>query len=312
MDHLSRGRTAWNIVTSTHKAGVQGVGLDALPPHDERYDRADELVELCKLLWNSWEQDAVVIDHQRSMFVDPAKVHDVHFEGRWFRCHAPLNLHRSPQGGPVLVQAGASSRGIAFAAKHAELIFAIQPNKEGMRRYYLQAREAIANAGRQPDQCRIMFAMHAFIGATEAEARAKRDAHRELMTPERAMIAMSGLVGFDLKKIDPHRPLTELQFPGAQSHVEAWANAGLKTMYDVSLAHTSGAGPQVVGTAEQVADWICDTMSFVGGDGIMFEPRYIPHDLIEFTEQVVPILQRRGMVRTEYSGATLRENALAF
>jgi len=157
-----------------------------------------------------------------------------------------------------------------------------------------------------------MFAMHAFIGDTESEAREKRDLHRSLMTPERAMIAMSGLVGFDLSKIDPHRPLTELNFPGAQSHVAAWVEAGLRTMYEVSLAHTSGAGPEVVGTPTQVADWICDTMEFVGGDGIMFEPRYVPHDLIEFTERVVPILQKRGMLRSEYSGRTLRENVLAF
>jgi FMN-dependent oxidoreductase (nitrilotriacetate monooxygenase family) len=312
MDILSEGRIAWNIVTSTHKGGVRGVGLPDLPPHDERYDRADEFVDLCKMLWNSWDDGAIVADVERDMFIDPSKVHDVFFEGKYFRSYAPLNVQRSPQGGPLLVQAGASPRGLAFAAKHAEMIFAIQPNKEGMRRYYEQAREAIVKAGRDPERCRIMYAMHMFVGDTEAEAREKRQWHRDLMTPERALVSVSGIIGVDLSQVDPLQPLTEVKIPGAQSHVEAWARTGISTLHEVALKHESGAGPEVVGTPQQIADWMCETMDFVGGDGFMFEPRYLPHDFKEFVTKVLPILQDRGAVRTDYDGQTLRENVLAF
>lgn len=312
MDHLSRGRVAWNIVTSTHRAGVRSVGLDELPPHDERYDRAEEYVQLCKQLWNGWDADALVVDRERGMFIDPTKVNDIDFEGRWFKCHGPLNVHRSPQGGPMLAQAGASPRGIRFAARHAELIFAIQPFREGMRDYYQTVKSAISNAGRDPASCKVMFAMHAFIGETEAEAREKRDRHRSLITPERAMVAMSGLLGCDLSKIDPHTPVNELEVPGAQGHIQAWSQAGIRTIFDASIGHASGAGPEVVGTPNQIADWMCDTMEFVGGDGFVFEPLYLPHDLFEFNQKVVPILRRRGMVRSAYTGSTLRENMTAF
>lgn len=312
MDHLSRGRIAWNIVTSTHRAGVQSVGLDDLPPHDERYERAEEYVQLCKQLWTGWGEEAVVVDRERDMFIDPSQVADVHFDGRWFKCHGPLNIHRSPQGGPMLAQAGASAKGIGFAARHAELIFAIQPFREGMRSYYEAVRNAVADAGRDPAACKIMFAMHAFIGETEAEAREKRDRHRALVTPERAMVAMSGLLGCDLSTIDPHTPISELKVPGAQGHIKAWSQSGAKTIFDATIDHASGAGPEIVGTPSQIADWMCETMEFVGGDGFVYQPLYLPHDLREFNAKVVPILQQRGMTRTQYTGTTLRDNINAF
>lgn len=312
MDHMSRGRIAWNIVTSTHKGGVQSFGMDALAPHDERYDRADEYVELCKLLWNGWDEDAVVLDRERGMFIDPAKVADVHFDGRWFKCHGPLNLHRSPQVGALLAQAGASPRGIAFAAKHAELVFAIQPYREGMRDYYKRLKEAVVKAGRDPQKCKVMFAMYAFIGESESQAKEKQARHLELITPERGMTVMSGLLGYDLSTVDPHQSLADLKVPGTQGHIKAWTEHGANTIYQASVGHASGAGPAVVGTPVQVADWMCDTMEYVGGDGFVFEPLYLPHDLYDFNRKVVPILQKRGFTRKTYAGKTLRDNVTAF
>jgi FMN-dependent oxidoreductase (nitrilotriacetate monooxygenase family) len=312
MDHLSHGRTGWNIVTASHKAGVKGFGMEQLPPHDERYDRADELVDLCKLLWNSWDEGAIVADRERDMYIDPSKVHDVNFEGRWFKCYAPLNVHRSPQGGPMLVQAGASGRGITFAARHAELIIAIQPSPQLMRNYRNAIHEAVSKAGRDPSSSRVMFAMHTFIGDSEAEAREKHARHLALLTPERAMVATSGTVGLDLASVDPMQPLAELDFPGAKSHVANWARLGMKNMREVSLAFAAGLGIPVIGTPTQVADWMCDTMDFVGGDGLFLTPQYIPYDLAEFTAKVIPILQKRGKVRQQYAGKTLRDNMFAF
>jgi FMN-dependent oxidoreductase (nitrilotriacetate monooxygenase family) len=312
MDHMSRGRIGWNIVTSSHKGGVQSFGIDALPPHDERYERAEEYVALCKILWGGWSEDAVVADRERGMFIDPARVADVRFDGRWFKCHGPLNVHRSPQGGPLLAQAGASPVGIAFAARHAELVFAIQPYREGMRGYYRAVKDAVANAGREPAKCKVMFAMYAFIGDTESEALEKQARHIALITPERGMTAMSGLLGYDLSTVDPHTSLADLKVPGTQGHIKAWTEHGANTVFDASVGHAAGAGPAVVGTPMQVADWMCETMEFVGGDGFVFEPLYLPHDLHDFTQKVVPILQKRGLTRTTYSGKTLRDNVTAF
>jgi FMN-dependent oxidoreductase (nitrilotriacetate monooxygenase family) len=312
MDHLSRGRVAWNIVTSTHRAGVLGVGLTELPSHDDRYAQADEYVALCKELWQGWDEGAVIVDKQNDVFIDPAKVHDIHFEGRFYRSYAPLNLHRSPQGGPVLAQAGASKVGVAFAARHAELMFAIQPYRKGMKEYYDRVKSAVSDAGRDPNTVKVMFAMNAFVGESEAEAREKYERHRGMISPEGAMVTMSGLLGVDLSKVDPTAPIAELDVPGAQGHIQAWAQSGHNTVFDATIGHAAGAGPAFIGTPAQIVEQMRDTMEFVGGDGFVYHPLYLPYDLLDFTQQVVPLLQKSGLTRRDYSGGTLRENLGSF
>lgn len=325
LDHLSRGRSAWNVVTSFHHAAFQNLGIDEILDHDTRYDRADEYLEVCYALWDSWEPGAVVMDVARDMFADPTRVHEINFEGKWFRCRGPLNVHRCPQGRPVIVQAGASPRGISFAARHAEMIFSVQSDIASMRRYYDDVKGQVVNLGRDPDSCKIMFAAQVFVGETEGIAREKADLHNSMVSPEAGLVWLSSLAGADYSPLAadldaPASALADLARPGIQGSVpaprasrEAPAGAGAgPSLRDVATRAALGAFLQIVGSAQQVADQLAERMASVGGDGFFLSPAYVPGSTEEFATQVVPILQRAGLVRTEYTGRTLRENLLAF
>jgi alkanesulfonate monooxygenase SsuD/methylene tetrahydromethanopterin reductase-like flavin-dependent oxidoreductase (luciferase family) len=157
-----------------------------------------------------------------------------------------------------------------------------------------------------------MFAMNAFVGESEAEAREKYERHRGMISPEGAMVTMSGLLGVDLSKVDPTAPIAELDVPGAQGHIQAWAQSGHNTVFDATIGHAAGAGPAFIGTPAQIVEQMRDTMEFVGGDGFVYHPLYLPYDLLDFTQQVVPLLQKSGLTRRDYSGGTLRENLGSF
>jgi long-chain alkane monooxygenase len=323
LDHLSNGRAAWNVVTGFHHAAFQNLGLPEIIEHDERYDRADEYLEVCYRLWESWDEDAVVMDAARDMFADPAKVHAIDFEGRWYRCRGPLNIHRSPQVRPLIVQAGSSDRGREFAARHAEMIFTIQPGIDAMKSYYDDVKSRMMRGGRDPDTCKIMYGLQTFVGETEAIAREKAEFHNAMATPEAGLVWMSGTAGYDFSgRIhnldDPAEVLSGVQAQGIRGARErrllpADGHGGAPPrVRDVGLRSARGAFLQVVGTGEQVADWMETAIDTVGGDGFFLSPAYIPGSIEEFAGLVVPILQRRGLVRTEYINGTLRDNLLAF
>ena len=319
MDHLSGGRTGWNLVCSFQKIGAQNLGMEDQLEHRTRYERADEFAEVCHRLWTSWEPDAVVMDAERDIFADPEKVHPINFVGKYFTCRGPLNIHRCPQGEPLFVQAGQSPTGVRFAAQRAECIFSIQTFVAGMKRAYDAYKEtAVKEFGRDPDSMKIMFAMMPVVGETEEIAHKKAALIRSLTPVEGGLVWYSAALEYDLSKLDPNAPFDEhLQVPGIQGILDAYTKVeqGRRmTVGEIAKGFGEYCGdPLVVGTAEQIADWMEETMETVGGDGFLVCPAYVPGMVEEFVDLVVPILQERGVVRTEYiTGGTLRDNLMAF
>jgi FMN-dependent oxidoreductase (nitrilotriacetate monooxygenase family) len=320
LDNLSGGRVGWNVVAGAQKASARNVGLPENYKHDERYERAEEYLELCYRLWDSWEEDAIVADAENDVFADPKKVHAINFEGRYYRSAGPLNVNRSPQGRPVIAQAGTSERGLDFGAKHGEVLFSLQPFPEGMKWYRDELRERAATKfGRDPDTLKVYYGFQPFVGETEEIARQKADRHNALISPEAGLAMLSGHMGYDLSQHPLDEPIerfAELEVPGSQGTIDMYtriSNDSIETLADIGRMHGRSVGaPQVVGTAEQIADWMQETMEFVGGDGFMLSPAYLPGSVEEFVDLVVPVLQDRGLVRSEYVPGGLRDNVMAF
>lgn len=312
IDHLTRGRAAWNVVTSINHNESANYGAE-LMPHDLRYERADEFMEVCLKLWNSWEEDAVLMDRERGTFADPAKVHRIKHEGRFFKSRGPLNVTHSPQNGPAIIQAGASPRGREFAAKYAEVIFAIQPFAEAAREYYADIKGQMENLGRNPDHCKILFGAQLIVGRTEAEAREKQDFHNSLVPVEAGLTILSGHLDYGFSRRDPNEVMEqspEFSVQGLARMYDEVAQRRL-TIGEVAQMHGQSVSlPQIVGTLDQVADQLEDYFNRAGGDGFMLTPIYSPGAIEEFVDMVVPVLQRRGLFRTEYAGKTQREHLL--
>jgi FMN-dependent oxidoreductase (nitrilotriacetate monooxygenase family) len=311
LDHLSGGRAGWNVVTSTHRSAAQNLGLDTMIEHDARYEMIDEYVEVCKALWGSWDEDAIVLDVDGDVFADPSKVHPIDHEGRFYRVRGPLNVHRSPQTGPLLVQAGSSPRGRRTAASFAEGIFSIQPTVAGMKAYRSDLRTLAEELGRDPDSIRVFHSIQPFVGETEQIAQEKLEQHNALVSQEAGMAMVSGHIGVDLATRDPQAPTATLDdAPGARGLATVYADAGSDiTIGELGRHYGRGVlAPQVAGTGAQVADWIESVFDESGGDGFMISPVSLPASLEDFVDLVVPELKRRGRVRTGYTpGRTLRE-----
>lgn len=318
-DHLSSGRAGINIVTAFHTSACDNLSIAPNSyhhKHDLRYDRADEFMEVCYKLWDSWEEGAVVEDIENDMFADPAKVHAINHAGEFFKVAGPLNIHRSPQGKPLIVQAGQSPRGIAFAARHAEAVFTIQRDSQGAKAYYDRLKEAIIKEGRRPEDCKVFYGVQIFVGENEQIAQNKAAIHNALVSTEAGLTILSGHLSFDLSSVDLDQTTENLKVPGLQGLFDAYAASADDhgaTLADIARHHgVSVSVPQVIGTAEQVADWMSDFIDAVGGDGFLLSPAYIPGSTEEFCELVVPLLQQRGRIRSEYVNGTLRDNLLAF
>jgi FMN-dependent oxidoreductase (nitrilotriacetate monooxygenase family) len=310
LDHLTRGRAGWNVVTTLNHNQSANFG-EGLRPVEERYDRATEFIEVCKKLWASWEPDAVVMDRATGVFADPAKVHRIEHAGAFFQSRGPLNVVRSKHGGPVILQAGTSPKGRAFAARHADAIFAIQPNLAGAKAYYDDIKSATVNEGRPPNACKILFGIQPILGATAEEARAKQEAHNRLVPLEGGLAILSGHLDFDLSTLPldtvmAHR--TERALQRMQTRYRT-ATGELLTLREVAQRHGQSVGLlQMVGTPVDVADQMEAFLDHVGGDGFMLTPIYCPGAIEEFVDHVVPELQRRGRYRTEYTGTTARDH----
>jgi len=309
LDHLTRGRAGWNVVTSINRNLDANFGAER-PASDTRYDRAHEFMEVCQKLWASWEPGAVVMDRTTPRFADAAKVHRIEHEGTFFRSRGPLNVVRSPYGGPVILQAGTSDKGRDFAAKYADAIFAIQPRAEDAGRYFADIKGRIRELGRDPDHCRILFGMQPIIGATESEARDKAAEHNALVPDEGGMAILSAHLDFDLSRLPPDALMTERDEPELQRLKTRYRkpDGTPMTVREVGRRHGESVGlPQFVGTPRSVADQMEAFMATAGGDGFMLSPIYAPGAIEEFCDLVVPELQRRGLFRTAYEGRTARE-----
>lgn len=310
VDMLSKGRVAWNVVTSTSDQEARNAGLDAIFEHDERYDRAEEILEACMALWRSWDEDAFLFDKQRGVFADPSKVHYANYEGRWTRSRGPLPTPRSPQGHPVIMQAGSSERGRDFAARWGEVIFAPECDLPDMIAYYDDMKRRLSDAGRDPNSCKILPGVTPIIGETESIARERADYLHSLKDPEYMLAYTSLAVGADLNK---HRTREEVEAArgnaGARGVTDLLMNRAESNKSGLAEASTTARRTnEIVGTAEMVADALQSMFEAGACDGFVIKPVTSPTSHEQFCRAVVPELQRRGLFRTEYKGATLRAN----
>jgi FMN-dependent oxidoreductase (nitrilotriacetate monooxygenase family) len=313
LDAMSGGRVAWNVVTSATDLEAQNAGMDNLPPREERYDRGDEVLEACFALWQSWDEDAFVKDKAAGIMADPAKVHYANYEGRWIKTRGPLSIPRSPQGRPVIMQAGGSDRGRVFAARWAEAIFTAQRGREDMREFYQDMKTRMAAVGRAPNECVILPAISVVLGETESIARERADYLNSLIDPELNRASTSSNLGADLTKLDGATPLAQLQ--GNQG-MKGSEHALRQTMQAEGLslqqaAARRGEGQLVAGTPAMIADHLQSLFEDEVCDGFVLAPSMFPGMFEQFCRAVVPELQRRGLFRTEYGGRTLRQNLFA-
>ena len=312
LDHITRGRVAWNIVTSLTASEAHNFGQDSHLDHEFRYERADEFLRATLELWSSWDPDALVVDKSTGVFADPEKIHRVDHEGKFFRTKGPLNVPRSPQGRPVLIQAGSSNTGRDFAARWAEAIFEIDPTPEGRRAYYDDIKSRASNFGRNPDQVLIFPAFIPFIGETESIAREKQAFHNELADPISGLITLSVHTDHDFSVYDLDAPVEDVTVSGTQGLFDTArrvANRDNLTLRDIGKWYAQGVLlPQFVGTATQVADQIEASFAAGEADGFMVSAAQSPGTFNDFVDYVVPELQRRGLFRTEYTGDTLRDH----
>lgn len=310
-DHLSGGRIAWNIVGSYSPSEFAAYGQE-MPDRSVRYERIAEYVDLCCQLWDSWQPDAVVADRATGIYAHPEKIREVNFAGKHFRCRARHFVAPSPQGRPVLWQAGASEQGRQFAASTAEAIFAIQPTVASMRAYSDDIRARVATAGRDPESVKLYYGAQVIVGATETEAQEKAAQLRSMLRPEASLAMLSGQLGVDFSTFDPASPLDEVPVPGIQGVKDALIATGAGEQVTIAEAADIYAFrfsmPQVIGTGQSVADQLEVFMDDGGADGFMVLATYTPGCFEEFVDLVVPELQRRGRYRTRYPGTTLREN----
>ncbi|MGF6265755.1 FMN-dependent oxidoreductase (nitrilotriacetate monooxygenase family) [Paraburkholderia youngii] len=315
LDHVSNGRAGWNVVTTADLPSARNFGRDAVPNHAQRYERAAEFTEVVKALWDSWEDDAFVGDKAGGRFVDVAKVHAIAHRGRYFDVQGPLNLPRSPQGHPVVVQAGASADGRGLAARHAEAVFSASQSFEESAAYRRDLNERAAAYGRPP--VKVLAGLTTIIGATHSEALRRRDELVEQIPWRYSLNRLAGTLGIDVERLTLDAPLPDdLALPGGGNGNHTFFHATLAearrhghTVRELIRALAGGTGHRViVGTPEQIADDIERWFDGGAADGFNLMPDALPGGLRDFVDGVVPILQQRGIFRSEYEGTTLREH----
>jgi N-acetyl-S-(2-succino)cysteine monooxygenase len=314
LDHISKGRAGWNIVTSGGENEAKNFSKDSHLEHSKRYDRAREFLEVTTGLWDSWEDEAIVIDRDSGTLADPSKVHEINHVGDTFKVRGPLNIPRSPQGYPVLVQAGSSEDGKEFAAQYAEAIFTAQQTLGEAQQFYSDVKARLAKYGRLPEQLLILPGICPIIGSTESEAKEREQELNELTVPEYGLNQLSTMVGVDLFTYPLDGPLPELpnlkDINGNKSRFQLvvdLANREQLTIRQLLHRLAGGRGHRTfAGTAIQIADQLEEWFLNGASDGFNVMPPYLPGGLEEFAELVVPELQRRGLFRTEYSDTTLR------
>lgn len=314
LDHISAGRAGWNLVTSSSAHEAKNFGFDEHLAHTRRYERAVEFAEVVEGLWDSWDEGAFVRDKASGRFFDPAKRHVLNHRGEFFNVRGPLNVERSPQGRPVVVQAGSSEAGKALAARTAEVIFTAQQTLEDAVAFYADVKGRMAAYGREPDDLKIMPGVMPIVGATESEAREKFEALQALIDPAVGLALVSTVTGgFDLSGYPLDGPIPELPETNAsksrqQLTLELARRENL-TIRELYLRVAGARGHwQVVGTPRQIADALEERFVHYGADGYNVMPALLPGGLDDFIRLVLPELRRRGLFRSEYEGRTLREH----
>lgn len=317
LDHISGGRAGWNVVTSANLSEAYNFGREAHFEHGERYDRALEFTEVVRGLWDSWEDDAFLRDRASRRYFDPSKLHALNHKGEHFSVRGPLNVARSPQGQPVIFQAGSSEVGRELAARTAEAVFTPQHTLGGAQAFYKDLKGRMAKYGRSPDHLKIMPGMNPIVGRTEQEAEDKHRYLQSLIHPDVGLELLSNaLAGFDLRPYDIDGPLPETVFSvvpkGSTTqfrNVLNWARTEHLTIRQLYERYAGARGQRTVkGTGAQVADQMEEWFINYGVDGFLIQPSHLPGGLRDFIELVIPVLQERGLFRTEYEGPMLRDN----
>ena len=315
LDLMSRGRVAWNIVTSLNDSEAANFGKKGHLEHDLRYDRADEFMEVVMGHWDSWEDDALILDKANNRFADPDKVHRVDHQGRFFNSRGPLTVPRSEQGHPVLLQAGQSGRGMQFAGRWAELVFTVYSSLEAGKKQYQTLRNAIADAGRDPDTVKIAPECKIIVAETESQAREQRDYIASTAKTIDGLTLLCEVLNVDFSK----RPL-DLPFTDEELAAVSWQslrdrviatsgkkNPSVRDFVEASGRGTLREGPTFVGTPTQVADEM-EAWFSCACDGFVLSATKVPGTFDDIVHMVVPELQRRNLFRKEYAAPTLREN----
>jgi len=314
LDQISGGRSGWNLVTSNNEADALNYSKDEHLAHADRYERAIEFADVVNGLWDSWDEDAFRRDKESGVFFDPSKLHVLNHKGKHFKVRGPLNVARSPQGRPVLVQAGASGTGRDVAARLAELVFTAQTTIEQGKEFYSDVMARLPKFGRTQDEVKVMPGFYPVVGRTEAEAKEKFEYLQSLIQPAVGLAILEHTIGVHgLDKLPLHGPVPEMaDTNGPLSRQRLLLEAARRdklTLWELCLLN---AGPRghvlAIGTAQQVADVMEDWFVNGAADGFNVMPAWLPGSLADFVDLVIPELQRRGLFRTEYESTTLRGN----
>ena len=316
LDLMTKGRAAWNVVTSLNNSEAENFGRVEHLAHDLRYERADEFMEVVLGLWDSWDDDALLVDKASGQFADPSKVRALNHKGTYFSSKGPLPVPRSPQGRPVLIQAGQSGRGRSFAGRWGELIFVVYPSIAAGQKQYGELKAAVAASGRDPEQVSVCPACYVCVADTQAAAEEKREYIRALAKPIDALVLLSEALNFDFGSKDMDSEFTDeelkkLSWTGFRERVVSLSGKANPTVRD--FVHFSGRGtigefPIFCGTPSAVADGMQEWFEARACDGFVLAATHSPGAFEDFTRYVVPELQRRGLYHKDYAGATLREN----
>jgi FMN-dependent oxidoreductase (nitrilotriacetate monooxygenase family) len=315
LDHLSGGRAAWNVVTSVNDGEAQNYGFDQVLDHDARYDRADEFLEATTGLWDTWDDDALVLDRAGGTFADPGKVRELGHDGEWFQVRGPLTVPRSPQGRPVLLQAGSSGRGRDFAARWAELIFTGDPNIDVARSHYKDQKERIAELGRDPEAVKMLPMAYTVVGESRAHAEEREQVFlNQLVDPKASLTLLSELMNHDFSGLELDDPITDELIASVSGIRGLVQNLRQHIGDTVTLGDLAGhratllQGPRFVGTGPEVADQMQEWFEGDACDGFVIAATHVPGAYEDVVRLVVPELQRRGVFRRQYTGTTLRDH----
>ncbi|WP_213989211.1 LLM class flavin-dependent oxidoreductase [Sodalis sp. dw_96] len=316
LDHVSHGRVGWNVVTTYDERAAGNFGERNLPKHADRYARAAEFVDVVQALWDSWEDDALILDRAAGHFADPAKIHAIDHNQAYFSVTGPLQIPRSPQGRPLLVQAGSSEQGRDLAARYAEAVFSVQQDLGEAKAYYADVKRRAAAYGRDPDSISILPGLFVIVAASEAEARQRRKTLDKLAGEDNLLARFAGQLGLNAAELDLDRPVPEHllttinNYMGTRGFVEATLSLARNrslTVRDI-IARGGGAHRLVVGSPQQIADTMEHWVNERAADGFNIMCDVFPSGLEAFVDLVVPELQKRGLFRREYTGTTLRDH----
>lgn len=313
IDHLSGGRAAWNVVTSSNTKAALNFNLEEHLEHELRYQRASEFVDVVRGLWDCWDDDAVVADKATGQFVDPDKVRALNHKGRFFQVKGPINQARCPQGHPVIIQAGGSPSGLELAARTADVVFSVVQELEPAKAAYANLKARMAKYGRSPDEIAVLPGVMPIVGASDAEAREKLAKLQSWITPTNAVTLVASRIGYDVSgypldgPVPPPPPFQGSQtFTSVLYEMAKRENMTLRDLYNLTAA---ARGHWVVcGTPQGIADTLQEWFEGGAADGFNILPAYFPGGFADFVDLVIPELQRRGLFRQDYEGATLRDH----